>query len=225
MAIQLRRGDYEDFDKAKMQEGELAVVTTNDPNTESGCATYVSYASGDENKVKRLVHEDDYNNDFENLSAKIEQEVGELFTGLNLDEAIIRKAFDDLNINGENLYNEIQELKPKVIGENIEGDWKRVTIVIPDLTFSIYSGEALASVTLDNYIGDNIDDAIVTGVQSQIRSYPVVGTKVCPACYACTKLPTGVWVANLIDLNNNQSTRTVFTVIDVLYKESSTEVA
>lgn len=67
MAIQLRRGDYEDFEKTKMQGGELAVVTSNDPNTESGCATYVSYASGDESKVKRLLQEGEIEKTLEEL--------------------------------------------------------------------------------------------------------------------------------------------------------------
>lgn len=67
MAIQLRRGDYEDFDKTKMQEGELAVVTSSDPNTESGYATYVSYASGDESKVKRLLQEGEIEKTLEEL--------------------------------------------------------------------------------------------------------------------------------------------------------------
>lgn len=67
MAIQLRRGDYEDFEKTKMQGGELAVVISNDPNTESGCATYVSYASGDESKVKRLLQEGEIEKTLEEL--------------------------------------------------------------------------------------------------------------------------------------------------------------
>ena len=67
MAIQLRRGDYEDFGKTKMQEGELAVVTGSDPNTESGCSAYVSYASGDESKVKRLLQEGEVEKTLEEL--------------------------------------------------------------------------------------------------------------------------------------------------------------
>ena len=67
MAIQLRRGDYEDFDKTKMQEGELAVVTGSDPNTESGCSAYVSFASGDESKVKRLLQEGEVEKTLEEL--------------------------------------------------------------------------------------------------------------------------------------------------------------
>ena len=56
MAIQLRRGDYTDFDPSQLLDGELAVVLENDPNTDDGTGTYVSY--GDSN-VKRLLTEDD----------------------------------------------------------------------------------------------------------------------------------------------------------------------
>lgn len=52
MAIQLRRGEYEDFDKTKMQEGELAVVTSGDPNTVSGQAMYICFGSG---AVERII--------------------------------------------------------------------------------------------------------------------------------------------------------------------------
>ena len=52
MAIQLRRGDYEDFDPQKMRPAEVGVVQHNDPNTSDGKAVYVAINPGD---VKRLV--------------------------------------------------------------------------------------------------------------------------------------------------------------------------
>jgi hypothetical protein len=56
MAIQLRRGDYADFDPSRLLDGELAIVLENDPNTEDGTGTYVSY--GNDN-VKRLLTADE----------------------------------------------------------------------------------------------------------------------------------------------------------------------
>ena len=56
MAIQLRRGDYTDFDPSRLLDGELAVVLENDPDTDDGTGTYVSY--GDSN-VKRLLTADE----------------------------------------------------------------------------------------------------------------------------------------------------------------------
>lgn len=56
MAIQNRRGQYTDFDPAKMVAGELAVVQSGDPNTSDGKAVYVAFQSG---TSKRLATYDD----------------------------------------------------------------------------------------------------------------------------------------------------------------------
>ena len=56
MAIQVRRGDYADFDKQKMLAGEPAAVLANDPETPSRKAFYVAFAAGD---VRRLVSIED----------------------------------------------------------------------------------------------------------------------------------------------------------------------
>lgn len=119
MAIQFRRGDYDDFDKTKLQEGELAVVVRNDPNTLSGKAVYICYAAGDETQVKRLIHSEDYENDFEELSAELRTEVNEMVSGLELDEAIVKKAFEELNIDTDAF------LKQSVI--TVATDWNTLT--------------------------------------------------------------------------------------------------
>lgn len=226
MAIQLRRGDYEDFDKTKMQEGELAVVTSGDPNTESGCATYVSYASGDENKVKRLVHEEDYKEDFLNLGAELEAKIDDSFSGLELDEEIVMAAFDELNINGENLYSKIQELKPQVIvvGETAV-EWKRATIVIPDLQFTYYVGNQYgpkitsAEIILDNIISDNIEKAVVISVLAQKTVYqgPAI-TKYNIGCAYCAEVPDGKYHISLYDRDDTEHDFVAHTVVDILYK-------
>ena len=51
MAIQNRRGDYNNFDPTKQVAGEFAVVLTNDPNTDDGKSVYIAYGAGN---VKRL---------------------------------------------------------------------------------------------------------------------------------------------------------------------------
>ena len=56
MAIQLRRGDYADFDPSQLLDGELAVVLENDPATDDGTGLYVGF--GDDN-VKRLLTADE----------------------------------------------------------------------------------------------------------------------------------------------------------------------
>lgn len=52
MAIQLRRGAYDNFDPQKMKPAEVAVVQSGDPISADGKAVYVAIQAGD---VKRLV--------------------------------------------------------------------------------------------------------------------------------------------------------------------------
>ena len=56
MAIQNRRGNYTDFDPAKMKPGEIAVVQSNDPVAGDGKAVYMAFAAGD---VKRMATHDE----------------------------------------------------------------------------------------------------------------------------------------------------------------------
>ena len=56
MAIQVRRGDYGDWDASKMLAGEFAVVMSGDTETADGDAVYVSTASG---TAKRLSFADE----------------------------------------------------------------------------------------------------------------------------------------------------------------------
>ena len=56
MAIQIRRGSYEDFDPSKLVAGELAVVTEGDPSSSTGRALYICFEPG---AVKRIVDYDD----------------------------------------------------------------------------------------------------------------------------------------------------------------------
>lgn len=56
MAIQTRRGNFTDFNPAKMLPGEPACVLAGDPSVPSGKAFYVCYSAGD---VKRLVSIED----------------------------------------------------------------------------------------------------------------------------------------------------------------------
>lgn len=51
MAIQNRRGDYNNFDPTKQVAGEFAVVLQNDPNVDDGKAVYITFGAGN---VKRL---------------------------------------------------------------------------------------------------------------------------------------------------------------------------
>lgn len=73
MAIQTRRGSYDDFDPAKMLPGELATVTSGDPGADDGRSVYACFAAGD---VKRMATYEDMQ---ENIS-QATQDVQEDFT-------------------------------------------------------------------------------------------------------------------------------------------------
>lgn len=73
MAIQTRRGIYDDFDPAKMLPGELATVTSGDPGADDGRSVYACFAAGD---VKRMATYEDMQ---ENIS-QATQDIQEDFT-------------------------------------------------------------------------------------------------------------------------------------------------
>ena len=130
---------------------------------------------------------------------------------------------DDFNYNAEIIDNEIHGLKAKVVGENTEGEWKRVTIVIPELQFIYYSGGhaptgTSASFVLDDYISDNIQDAIIVSVLAQERTYIAAYKHYDIGCSYCAKHPDGKWGVTLYDNRVTTENFTAFTVIDVLYK-------
>lgn len=54
--IQLRSGVYSDYDPARMQAAEPAVILSGDPDTEDGKSVRVGFGSGVD---KRLLTEDD----------------------------------------------------------------------------------------------------------------------------------------------------------------------
>lgn len=76
MAIQNRRGVYSDFTPTKMVPGEFAVVNSGDPNSTSGKGVYMSFADG---QAKRLVMEEDVQNEVakatEDIAEELTQEV------------------------------------------------------------------------------------------------------------------------------------------------------
>lgn len=60
MAIQNRRGDYQDFDPSRMLPGEWAVVQSGNPDVAEGEAVYMALRAG---KVKRMATFEDIQTD------------------------------------------------------------------------------------------------------------------------------------------------------------------
>lgn len=74
MAIQSRRGNYADFDPAKMVAGEWAVVRNGDPSAEDGKAVYMAFGPDD---VKRMATYNDMQENIENATEEISQAVAD----------------------------------------------------------------------------------------------------------------------------------------------------
>lgn len=71
MAIQTRRGIYDDFDPAKMLPGELATVTSGDPGADDGRSVYACFAAGD---VKRMATYEDMEENIDQVTQDIQEE-------------------------------------------------------------------------------------------------------------------------------------------------------
>ena len=71
MAVQIRRGDYEDFDPNKLVAGEWAAVMSGDPKATDGKAVYMSFGSGD---VKRMATYEDMAQNIDVATEEIQEE-------------------------------------------------------------------------------------------------------------------------------------------------------
>ena len=88
MAIQHRRGIYENFDPTKLLPGEWAIVLSGDSSAEDGRAAYMCFAAGD---VKRMATFEDME---ENIDAK---------TASIIQAAVVALAEEVAHINAEAL--------------------------------------------------------------------------------------------------------------------------
>lgn len=68
MAIQHRRGAYVDFDPSKLLPGELAVVTSGDPESSSGRSLYICFVPG---VVKRITSYEDFQNEMDSVKEEV----------------------------------------------------------------------------------------------------------------------------------------------------------
>lgn len=97
MAIQTRRGSYDDFDPAKMLPGELATVTSGDPGADDGRSVYACFAAGD---VKRMATYEDMQENIsqatqdvqEDFTAQLTQKISQADTAISQAQTAISEA-------------------------------------------------------------------------------------------------------------------------------------
>lgn len=70
MAIQNRRGSYQDFDPTKMVEGEFAFVLSDDPAGSNGQSVYASFKNG---SAKRMATYEDMQSNIDSATSEIQQ--------------------------------------------------------------------------------------------------------------------------------------------------------
>jgi ribosomal protein S20 len=71
MALQFRKGQYEQFDPNKLLPGEMAVVLSGDPATSTGRSVYICFEPG---AVKRFVTYEDFETELQAATAELQQE-------------------------------------------------------------------------------------------------------------------------------------------------------
>jgi len=74
MAIQNRRGAYNNFTPSKMVPGEFAVVQSGDPNAANGQAVYVAFQSG---QAKRLATNEDIQTEIASATQEVAAEISQ----------------------------------------------------------------------------------------------------------------------------------------------------
>ena len=77
MAIQSRRGDFNDFDPSKLLPGEWAVVLKGDPKAPDGRTVYKCFAAG---VVKRMATYEDMKDNIKEATGDVVKEVAEEYT-------------------------------------------------------------------------------------------------------------------------------------------------
>lgn len=95
MAIQNRRGDYNDFDPQKLVPGEWAVVLSGDPNSVRGKAVYMAFDIGD---VERMATYEDMQENIESattdIQAQFADELTQTITDANAAVTTMRSDID-----------------------------------------------------------------------------------------------------------------------------------
>lgn len=132
MAIQMRRGLYEDFDPTKMIAGEIAVVTGGDPASTTGRAIYVCFEAG---VVKRIV-------DYDDIGDEIAQAAGIYIDDLRDVVADAESATTAAETATQNANTVAEEARQIVIGDISN---KSVTFTEASAVSSLTSGETLAT--------------------------------------------------------------------------------
>lgn len=97
MAIQVRRGNYADFDPDKMLPGEWACVLANDPQVSDGKSVFICFSAGN---VKRMATYEDMVAQFGDMTDDI---INQLTSEVNAVIIVANEAAENANDVAEDL--------------------------------------------------------------------------------------------------------------------------
>lgn len=149
MAIQNRRGSYEDFDPNELLAGELAVVQDGDPASSTGRALYVCFEPG---VVKRIVDYDDIGDEIGEAAGIYIDDMREVVTDAQTATSAANTATTDAN-------NAAEAARQAAAGDVSN---KTVTFSTPSSPSALASGDSLA--TLIGKINAYIDSRSHVGM-------------------------------------------------------------
>lgn len=132
MAIQNRRGSYEDFNPNELLAGELAVVQDGDPASSTGRAIYICFEPG---VVKRLVDYDDIGDEIGEAAGIYIDDMREVVTNAQTATNAANTATNDANTAAE--------AARQVAAGDVSN--KTVTFSTPSSPSSLASGDSLAT--------------------------------------------------------------------------------
>lgn len=132
MAIQNRRGSYENFDPNELLAGELAVVQDGDPASSTGRALYVCFEPG---VVKRIVDYDDIGDEIGEAAGIYIDDMREVVTDAQTATSAANTATTDAN-------NAAEAARQAAAGDVSN---KTVTFSTPSSSSALASGDSLAT--------------------------------------------------------------------------------
>ena len=194
MAIQLRRGNYADYNPNRLKEGEIAVVRGGD-STVDGKAVYIAFAQG---VTKRLATADemlDYN-------AEINAIYGEIQTKATNIQQVFQNTVSKANEANQSA-TDAQEARDEVI-DTINSIREAIEESGPDgAALAIYVQQAKDAAESATASAESVDD-VVTAAQTAKNAAEAANTSAQSAKNAAQTAKTAAETAN----TNAQSAKT-----------------
>ena len=176
MAIQMRRGNYNNYDPAKMLPGELAVTLQNDPRSENGKALHVSFGASDEKTLMTFEDAEGMIEDaVEEAAEQAAEQAAEEATADAVDAALKSEGFAVGKQNGTDVgsgspyyHNNAKYYleQAEAVAESIPEDYSELSDDVDDLKGALIVNNASGAIAS---FPDGGDGFAVRGLKVQIE--------------------------------------------------------